>query len=45
VRSSSPPPPVDSRDLNDPKVVKAIVDEATRATRAEQKRRRIKRWL
>ena len=45
VRATTPARPVEDVNLSDPKVVRAIVEDATKVARAEQAKRRTKRWF
>ena len=45
VRATVPARPVEDVNLSDPKVVRAIVADATKVARAEQLKRRKQRWF
>ncbi|WP_323503517.1 hypothetical protein [Cryobacterium sp. RTS3] len=45
VRATAPAAAVEDANLSDPEVRRAVIREATRVARAEQAKRRKRRWL
>lgn len=45
VRATAPAEAVENVDLSDPEVRRALIREATRVARAEQAKRRKRRWF